>query len=212
MLDYETQAEAANKARLQPRLSAQNVPWEWIDTSGFLEPCVEQAAAACDLIVVSWHCDSFPSPDIDRAVAALIVRAGKPIVAVPDKCRGINVAAKVLIAWDGSEPCFAAIIAAVPLLRRAASVTLLEVDDGSVKRPAREGMAYLAQHGVKATILRCPGLLERAFVPILAEARTGDYAWLVMGGFGHAHFLEALFGGVTRKMLKESPIPLFLAH
>lgn len=47
---------------------------------------------------------------------------------------------------------------------------------------------------------------------ILAAAASGRYAYLVMGGFSHSRFREALFGGVTRRMLAESPIPLFLAH
>ena len=47
---------------------------------------------------------------------------------------------------------------------------------------------------------------------LFAKANTGKYDYLVMGGFGHPRFIEALFGGVSRRMLKESPIPLFLAH
>lgn len=212
MLDYETRTEAANKQRLQARLATQSVPWDWIDTGGFLEQCIEEAAADADLIVVSRHCDSFPAPDVDRAVAALIVKANKPIVAVPDDSRGLDLRARALVAWDGSAPAFAALAAAVPLLRLAASVTIFEVEDGSVERPAQEAAAYLAQHGIEAAIIRCPASLERAFVPILAEARTGEYAWLAMGGFSHSRFVEALFGGVTRRLLSESPIPLFLAH
>jgi nucleotide-binding universal stress UspA family protein len=33
-----------------------------------------------------------------------------------------------------------------------------------------------------------------------------------MGGFGHSRVTEALFGGVTRKMLSASPVPLLIAH
>jgi nucleotide-binding universal stress UspA family protein len=33
-----------------------------------------------------------------------------------------------------------------------------------------------------------------------------------MGGFGHSRFTEAVLGGVTRRMLRECPVPLFLAH
>lgn len=212
MLGEEQRAEARNKARLQRRLSAQDMPWDWIDTTGFVEQCVETAADDCDLIVVNRHCDTLPSSDMDRAVAALIVKGGKPILAVPEDCRGMNLAGKALVAWDGSPPCVAALAASVPLLRLGGAAVVLEVQDGSVRSPATDAVAYLAKHGVSAAIKRCPGELERAWVPILAEARTGDYAYLVMGGFGHPRFVEALFGGVTRKLLKESPIPLLLAH
>jgi nucleotide-binding universal stress UspA family protein len=33
-----------------------------------------------------------------------------------------------------------------------------------------------------------------------------------MGGFGHRSYVEAILGGVTRRMLTKSPIPVLLAH
>ncbi|CAN5271617.1 hypothetical protein BH10PSE15_BH10PSE15_12820 [soil metagenome] len=33
-----------------------------------------------------------------------------------------------------------------------------------------------------------------------------------MAGFGHARFFELVFGGATRRMLTESPVPILLAH
>jgi nucleotide-binding universal stress UspA family protein len=33
-----------------------------------------------------------------------------------------------------------------------------------------------------------------------------------MGAFSRPRFVEGIFGGVTKRMLKESPIPLFIAH
>ena len=212
MLEYEREAETANKARLQQRLAVEDVPWNWIDTTGFLEPCLEEAAALADLIVVSRHCDAFPSPDMDRAVAGLVVKAGKPVLAVPDDATGLNLAGTALIAWDGSNAASAALSAAVPLLRLADCVTIVEVDDGSVEAPAEEAAAYLSRHGVHPQIVRAPAEGDPASSVILAKANSGRYAWLVMGGFGHSRFVEALFGGVTRRMLIESPIPLFLAH
>jgi nucleotide-binding universal stress UspA family protein len=41
-------------------------------------------------------------------------------------------------------------------------------------------------------------------------AERADY--VIMGGFGRRPFVEALFGGVTRTMLSQSPVPLLLAH
>jgi nucleotide-binding universal stress UspA family protein len=33
-----------------------------------------------------------------------------------------------------------------------------------------------------------------------------------MGAYSHARIRESLFGGVTRRMLAESPVPLILGH
>jgi nucleotide-binding universal stress UspA family protein len=53
---------------------------------------------------------------------------------------------------------------------------------------------------------------ESATTILLAEVDSGRFDYLVMGGFGHRRFVEALFGGVTRRMLTKSPVPVFLAH
>jgi nucleotide-binding universal stress UspA family protein len=47
---------------------------------------------------------------------------------------------------------------------------------------------------------------------ILSTAQVMKAGYIVMGGYGHSRAREYLFGGVTRHMLMESPIPLVLAH
>ena len=39
-----------------------------------------------------------------------------------------------------------------------------------------------------------------------------DAILLVVGGFGHSPIREHLFGGVTRDLLEECCLPLFLTH
>lgn len=53
---------------------------------------------------------------------------------------------------------------------------------------------------------------EFASTILLAKVNSGRFDDLVMGGFGHRPFVEALFGGVTRRMLTKSPVPVLLAH
>jgi len=47
---------------------------------------------------------------------------------------------------------------------------------------------------------------------ILSAIRQRGIDYVVMGGFGHRRFVEALVGGVSRKMLTESPVPVLFAH
>lgn len=210
LIEMEMASETVNAVRLGERLRHEDVSWDWLDTVDYVEPALEKAAGLADLIVVNRALDTMALPDLRHLAAALAVRSGKPILAVPDGVRGMDVAGRALVAWDGSDAAMAALQAATPLLALAEDVTLLEVDDGSVTRPAEEAAAYLSRHGIHPRIVR----LETGFAGalILAEARTRLHAYLVMGGFSHSRFREALLGGVTRRMLDESPIPLFLAH
>jgi len=194
---------------MEPRLAKEDVSWEWIDTSGFMASCLEDASAAADLIVVNRRLDSFPIPDMRSITAELVLCAGKPILAVPETVEGIDVCGHALVAWDGSRPAMTALEAAVPLLQLASAVTVMEVEDGSVKTPAEEAARYLSRHGVHADVERRGG---GAGDVLFDESVSGAFAYVVMGGFSHSRFVEAVFGGVTRKMLSQSPVPLFLAH
>ena len=44
---------------------------------------------------------------------------------------------------------------------------------------------------------------------VISERRA---AFVVQGAYGHSRLRETLFGGVTRGLLANAPVPLFLAH
>ena len=212
MLQYEQAQESANKARLTQRLAAEDVAWEWQDMIGGFEDCLAAEARLADLIVVNRQLDDYPLPDMRAIAGGLVVRSGVPVLAAPADAEGLRANGAALIAWDGSNEAAAAVAAAEPLLALAASVTLLEVEDGSVRAPAEEAARYLSRHGIHPRILRLAPDGVDVSATILAQAKSGAFDYVVMGGFGHRRFVEALFGGVTRRMLTASPIPLFLAH
>lgn len=206
----EREAETANRARLEARLSLEDVPWSMIEMSGTLASDLRRAAALADLIIVSRDFDAFPVSGVCGAVGDIVLTCGKPVLAVPQDMRGIDLGGRALIGWDGSLPAHAALQASVPFLQRASGVDLLEISCRSVAAPAENAAAYLSRYGVRPQIIR-RGAAKRVADEILAQARL-DYAYVVMGGFNHSRFREALFGGVTRTMLEHSPVPLFLAH
>lgn len=203
--------ERANRAHLTARLSRDDVPWDWVDATGDLAACIGDVAALADVIVVSRRLDDFPLPDMRGIAGELIVASGKPVLAVPSDTPRFELG-RALVAWDGSPAAAAALRAAVPLLQLADQVTVLEVDDGSVAAPAEDAASYLARHDVHCEILRLAPGDAGASTVVAAQAASGRFDYLVMGGFGHRRFLEALFGGVTRTMLSDSPIPVLMAH
>lgn len=212
LLQNEQQRETVNRARLRERLATEDVTWDWSDRTGFAEECVEEALTLADLVVVSTHLDECGVPDLRGIAAKLIVRSGTPVLAVPPSASGLRATGSALVAWDGSPQAASALTAAVPLLQRAASVTLFEVEDGSVLSPAEEAAAYLSRHDVHPLVVHADPAGWDASTDILAKADGGAYDYVVMGGFGHSRIGEALFGGVTRTMLAKSPVPLFIAR
>ncbi|AOH82632.1 hypothetical protein AWL63_00150 [Sphingomonas panacis] len=210
VVTQEAAREVDNKGKVVARLADEGISWDWIDAAGDIAPTLQRAAELTDVIVVNREVGDFAYPDMHGAAAELIVRSGKPVLAVPADCRGLDHAA-ALIAWDGSRCAAAALRAAVPLLKRTDHVTIVEVQDGSITTtPAEDAAEYLARYGVPADIRRITA--SPAGPALLKEASSGGFGYVVMGGYGHLRLVEALFGGVTRTMLGESPIPVFLAH
>lgn len=211
LLADEHTRESANRARLEARMAKEDVPWDWVDATGEPTSCLKAEAALADLIVINCQLDDFSLPDMRAVAGGLIVASRCPVLAVPQGHERLD-PDSAMIAWDGSSAAAAALRAAVPLLRCATNVVLVEIDDGSVALPAEAAASYLSRHGVHATIRRLPSGHRNAAEIITTEASSGNFGYVVMGGFGHSRFVEALFGGVTRALLTNSPVPVFLAH
>jgi nucleotide-binding universal stress UspA family protein len=47
---------------------------------------------------------------------------------------------------------------------------------------------------------------------LAARAKALDASYLVMGGYSHSRVGEYIFGGVTRTMLSQAPVPLLIAR
>jgi nucleotide-binding universal stress UspA family protein len=206
---FERERESKNMTMLRARLAREGVAWELVESVG--EPAAElrKLATFADLVVVSTKGEGSGTSSLGTA-AELAAKAGRPVLAVPPACRGVNVAAGALVAWDGSEEATASLRAALPLLQMAEHVTLLIVNSNE-EFPGEDAAAYLSRHGVHVR------LVERATgVPvsdvILARAQDIGVAYIVMGAFGHGRIIEAIFGGVTAAMLEKTAVPLLLTH
>jgi nucleotide-binding universal stress UspA family protein len=211
VLTDQQQVSAQNRTRMEERLRHEDVAWDWMMAAGDYASCLKGAAALADIIVVNCRIEGFEASSMQGAVSDLIVRSGKPIMAVPAHCERMDLSS-ALIAWDGSVQSAAALRAAVPLLRLSDRVTLLQANDGSIISPASDAARYLSRHGVHALVREVPSENAGAASAILREATEGGYGYIVMGGFGHLRLMQSLFGAVTRTMLTRSPLPLLLAH
>lgn len=212
LLADERERQAANRQRLQERLSREDVQWDWRETTGTLAGSLEEAAVTADLIVVSRGLDSTPMPDMRSVASEVVIGSGKVVVAVPESAKGFAANGRALVAWDGSAEAMKALQGAVPLLALARIVTIVEIADGSIELPAEEAAAYLSRHGIAPVVIRRSAESLPISETLLFEAKLLGADYVVMGGFGHSRLVEALLGGVSRDMLSESPIPTVMAH
>jgi nucleotide-binding universal stress UspA family protein len=212
LLVNEQNREEANREQMLPRIEAENVPYERVDVTGFIARSIEDHAALIDLIVLSSDAQGAVFPHMADAIADLLIGLGKPILVVPTTARSFDLHSRVLVAWDGSPNAEAALTASIPLLRHAADVTLVHIDDKSLKLPIEDAATYLSRHQITSTIKRIAPSIGSAGKAILTEAVRGHYDYVILGAYGHGPTIEKIFGGTTHRMLHSSPISMLLAH
>ena len=203
--------EAKNRTRIKARLAAENVSWDWKDATGDIARLLEAEAGLADVIVLNTVLAEYEPTDMRAIVSGVVMRAGKPILAVPHESHGLDTGGHALIAWNGAPAIANALRALTPLLALAQGVTIVEI--GKISGPpAEEAAAYLSRHGIQARIDRNVTLVSTVSDALLAACRDSRPAYCVIGAYGHSRLRERLFGGVTQRMLAESPVPLLMGH
>ncbi len=198
--------------RVRARLAREDVSWDWKDAAGDLARCIDEATGLADVIVASARSDGLFGVGSRRLAADLVLRSKTPVLAVPDDLRRFDPAGRVLVAWDGSAPAIAALHAAVPLLRTAELVVILEVERDTIVSPAEDAAGYLSRHAIASVVERRRRITPSIAATIRDEIARQHIDYVVMGAFSHMRLTEAVFGGVSHDMLKHSPVPLFMAH
>lgn len=212
MIDDEVRdAARANRARIERRLALESVSWDMKEVTGTFADAIAVSASLADVIVLNARLSDPADADMPGLVGAALFGTRKPVLVVPERGAPFDPLGPAVIAWDGSDPATAAMSAAKPLLRLASSVTLLEVLNGRSGTSAEEAASYLSRYGVHAEIVRLTGDGTPVSTMLLDECRQRS-AYCVMGAFGRSRLSEALFGGVSRRMLDETSVPLFMAH
>jgi nucleotide-binding universal stress UspA family protein len=202
--------EGRNKTVLQERLNKEGIPWNWIDAVGNMADCVLEAATLADVIVVNRKLDGFPVPYMHNIASRILMHAHKPIVAVPDSLERFETG-RALIAWDGDASAAATKRACVPLLALASEVHIFMVRDGKEKTMPEEAAEYLSRHDIHPSISIVSDRIRTPDTIIAEECVRFRADYILMGAYNRGRLAET-FGGVTRRMLSGSKLPLILGH
>lgn len=147
----------------------------------------------------------------DVFLEAALFFSGRPVVIVPRDYDEAFSTSRVLIAWDGSLHATRAVALSMSLLAPSSDLKVVVVGDRTKAQAtrAKELVKNLAHHGYEAELLICD---DDDALTIAREAKSWEASLLVMGGYGRSKLRETVFGGVTRHMLLEAPLPILMAH
>jgi nucleotide-binding universal stress UspA family protein len=146
---------------------------------------------------------------------ALLLATGVSFFLLPEHWTG-PAAEHVIVAWNASREARRAITDALPLLVEARSVTILVVDPQKNSRhgeePGADVALYLSRHGAKVVVEQVASNGEPVADVILGFAKRRNNDLIVVGAYSHARTTEMIFGGVTRCLLRDTLVPLLIAH
>lgn len=173
-------------------------------------------ARAADLLVVG-RSENYTAlgPHQFLEIGDAVMKAGRPVLVVPPRRTSLALD-RILVAWKDTTESRRAISAALPLLRKATELTILEiVSDAEAQDAATARVAdvanWLQRHNIQASarVELSAGDTGSQLDAIASEARIDI---IVAGAYGHSRLREWIFGGVTRHLLQQSSACAFLVH
>ncbi len=195
---------------------AKGIPALWTAVEDMPAQALARVSRSADLIVAGGspidYADGYRWCD----PAKVMLQAGRPVLVAPPHGGSLRLEAAV-VAWKDTRESRRALADAIPLLKCADRVVVMEVCGGADEVEDAEShiasvVAALARHGVTArgkTLVAPPA---RVALELNVEAQAIDADLIVAGGYGHSRLGEWVFGGVTYDLLHQPERFTLLSH
>jgi nucleotide-binding universal stress UspA family protein len=194
-------------ARVEKRLAHEDVPWDFISLKSDHIGNALRLGSLVDLIVCSQPDPLFPDFN------SLVMASHTPIMVIPTKLKTFDPTGRAMVAWNGSFEAANALRAAIPLLKLSAAVTLVTVGKSDKDAfPSTDALQYLSRYGINAELRQDTDTAAFIADRLHVEASAIHATWMVLGAYSHSRMLEAVFDGVTRRVLREMDIPVLLSR
>ncbi|TPQ31779.1 universal stress protein UspA [Bradyrhizobium guangdongense] len=190
---------------------------EWRGAVDFPVRHILQQARCADIIVSGGRSPAFSDVFALASPKDLVMQAGRPVLVVPDGVNWLDLRS-VLVAWKDTPEARRAVSDALPLLRKAKEVTVVEIverddDREAVTAGLSDVVGWLARQRVTATAR----VLEAAQGATAADQLgkvAGDVGagLVVAGAYGHSRFREMILGGFTQYLINQSARCVLLSH
>ncbi|MFK7992497.1 MAG: universal stress protein [Granulosicoccus sp.] len=192
--------------------------WRSVD-AGFksvADTLVDQGNTA-DLIILGQAGSDAATKSERRLSEYVLLACGRPVLVVPWQYEATEVAARVLLAWDGRRESTRAVFGALPMLRHASEVRLHRINPPDQDRhhivgSTEELANTLSRHGVRVDVHHSDAKGGEVAQELLGFARDMDADTLVMGCYGHSRLWEFFLGSTTRQMFTDARIPVLMSN
>jgi nucleotide-binding universal stress UspA family protein len=187
---------------------------EWRTALELPSDLVVREARAADLVIVGPTRMGANVHDLVEP-GVILLRAGRPLLVVPDTLARLPLR-RVVVACKDTRECRRAVRDALPVLKQAREVLLVEIGEDASKSEDKRSLADIARYLARYGVVVAEEIWRRARGPAATElfelVRTENADLIVAGGYGHSRLGEWIFGGVTHQLLASSPVCCLLSH
>jgi len=147
----------------------------------------------------------------DETLWKVLKQGPKPVVIAPYK---LEPGSSVVVAYNGSHQADRALMAfQSSALDFGEEVCVLSADEDreEATRQAGRAVEFLRLHRINA-VPAALGPVDSVSQVILEEVRRRNARLLVMGAYGHSSVREFLLGSITKAVLQDIAVPVFVCH
>jgi nucleotide-binding universal stress UspA family protein len=178
--------------------------WRSIVTSMSLSMQLANQARCADLVITgAGGKASLFDTSRHLDIGDFVMQSGRPCLIVPAGTERLALE-HVVVGWKDTGETRRAVRDALPLLKAAGRVTVVEIaveeDLADAGARLRDVVGWLKRHGIEATPLATPSTGDDA-VGLEAIIRGQAADLIVAGAYGHSRLREWVLGGVTRNLL-----------
>jgi nucleotide-binding universal stress UspA family protein len=190
------------------------VEWRSAMTCASLSDHLARESRAADILITGPATgDAF---DASRSLnlGDLVMHAGRPVLIVPPGVTKLG-HERAVVAWKDTREARRAVADALPLLRLAREVCVVEIAADAELAEARlrvgDVARWLHRHGIEATAEVSASADDNA-TALLAWAHSRCADLIVAGAYGHSRLREWALGGMTRELIKPTDCCSLLSH
>ena len=188
---------------------------QWRTALDFPGDTLVREARCADLVIIEQRTPGRYDNYRNLDPGDVLLKIGRPTLLVGPDVASLR-AEHVVVAWKDSREARRAVLDAMPFLRKAKRISVVEVctrdDERHALARTEDVVRYLSRHGITANA-RPIHHRDRSDVDSLVHFALNENAdLLVAGAYGHSRLGEWVFGGMTRSLLASCPLCCLMSH
>ena len=202
------------QSEFQAAFNGSNAKIEWRAAKIYetVADYVSQQCSGADIVITGGiEAGSFSSENPGN----IVMQAGRPVLMVPESVTKLKLK-HAAIAWKNTREARRAIADALPFLKLAKHVTLLQIGHKDEHKRLVEELTeiatWLSTHHVSAEIKFVASGNHGDAYQLNSAVKEIGADLVVAGAYGHSRLREWAFGGVTRDLMLNSEYCTLLSH